>query len=1166
MKARRRGAYAIAFTAALFAAHANAGTGTASDAAASAGGFARDWENEQVLQINREPARATFVPFATVEQARVGDVDASPWVLSLSSGSAWKFNWVPRPEERPRNFWRKDFDDASWKTFPVPANWEVNGYGTPVYASSGYIFKIDPPRVTSEPPATYTTYKERNPVGSYRRTFDLSSTWTGRRVFLHFGGVQSAFYVWVNGVHVGYSQGSMEPAEFEVTEQVRPGKNLIAVEVYKFCDGSYLEDQDMWRFGGIQRDIILYSTAAARIRDFTVRTDLNAEQRDATLRIEPKLAAGGDETLVGWTVRAELFDDSGNPVLTSPVSHDAGEILNRDFNASVLNDRTPQRGPRKFGWLEAHVPAPRLWTAETPAIYRLVLTLRDRHGGVVEAVGTDVGFRTIEIRDGRLLVNGAPVKLRGVNRHELDPDRGHAVTLQRMRQDIALMKQANINAVRSCHYPDDPRWLELCDRYGLYVIDEADLETHGVRGWLASQPAWSAAFLDRAVRLAERDKNHPSVIFWSLGNESGYGPNFAAMSAWLHDFDPTRPVHYEGAQGSPRDPTTVDVVSRFYPRTMERYLNPGVAADSNAERPENARWERLLELAMIDGETRPILASEYVHAMGNAIGNLDEYWREIYWHPRLLGGFIWEWADQGLRRTLQDGRKVIAYGGDFGDKPNLGAFAIKGVVTADRALTPKFGEVKKVYQPIAIEGRKMRPGEVTVRITNRNFHEDLRTFVVRWSVVCEGEELQRGEMPVLAAAPGKSIDVAVPVAAIVETRSAADYWLEFRVTHREPPAWAKLVSDSPNASPEPPPWAKSIETVAAEQLKLEVTPENAPSSESTPSAATATNSRAAATAFAGLSLSVTDENDRVKIEAQPGFAATFSRASGTLISLNFGHGEVLSVGQPNLSNEPSGPILQAWRAPTDNDRGFGKWLAREWTQAGLDKLERRVETFNVTRPADVAGGVRIEIVAISRALKGSLRHRAIWTINPDSTIDVDSTFTPSGTLPPLPRIGMVMRLDPEFENLRWYGRGPIENYADRKSSAFMGVWSSTVSAQYVPYVRPQENGNKEDVRWLTLIGSSEGAAEAGRKGGSSLRGVKISTMGDPFAFSALHFTAGDLAEARRSYELHPRREVVLSLDARQCGLGNSSCGPGVLEKYSVPVQPYRLQLRFEPAR
>lgn len=1065
---------------------------------------APDWENEQVLHLNREPARATFLPFATVEQARVGNAGASPWVRSLSSETAWKFNWVPRPEERPADFWREEFDDSQWKSFPVPANWEVTGYGTPIYASSGYVFKIEPPRVTAEPPPDYTTFKERNAVGSYRRHFEMPAEWAGRRVFVHFGGVQSAFYVWVNGVRAGYSEGSMSPAEFEITAQVRPGRNLIAVEVYRFSDGSYLEDQDMWRLGGIHRDVTLFSTAAARISDFAVRTELDDQYRDAILRIEPELAATAGQSITGWKVQAELFDAAGRPVFGQPPSQAAGAILNREFKPEILNDRTPQRGARKFGWLQARVTNPAKWTAETPALYRLVLTLRNEKDAIVEAVGCDVGFREIEINRGRLLINGAPVKLRGVNRHELDPDRGHAVTRARMEQDIRLMKQANINAVRTCHYPDDPFWYELCDRYGLYVIDEADLETHGVRGWLASQPAWAPAFLDRAVRLAERDKNHPSVIFWSLGNEAGYGPNFAAMAAWLKDFDPTRPIHYEGAQGK-SDPSTVDVISRFYPRVMDRYLNPGVPADSSSERPENARWERLIELAAED-DARPVLTSEYAHAMGNAVGNLQEYWTEIYWHPRLLGGFIWEWADQGLRKTAPDGTRFIAYGGDFGDKPNLGVFAIKGIVTADRERTPKFSAVQKVYQPVYAVGTNLKPGETRVRLTNHYDHTNLEALEARWRVVSDGAVVQQGILPPKEAAPGESAEVMVPVQVIADPVAGADYWLELEFHPRMRAAW--MSADEP---------------VAREQLKLEVTvPVPAKLSSETPA------------------LTLAQTGDRIAISGRP-FKAEFSRTAGTLVSLDYGAGELIAAG--------AGPILQAYRAPADNDKGFGKWLARDWRQAGLDRLARTIESIAVTQPA--ADRVKVEVVARSVASTGAFVHRATWMVRGDGIIELANRFEPTGGLPPLPRIGVVMQLSAGFDTFRWYGHGPGENYSDRKQSEFVGLWKRAVAYLATPYVRPQENGNHEEVRWLTLTNASG-------------RGLMVVAEQDAMAATALHFTAADLDAAKHAYELKPRTETILSLDARQCGLGNGSCGPGVLEKYAVPVQPYELNLSFRP--
>jgi beta-galactosidase len=1090
-----------------------------------------DWENEQVLQINREPVRATFVPFSNATEALAGEQTNSPFFTSLNG--TWKFNWVANPDLRPTNFFHTDFDDSAWKTIDVPSCVEMKGYGIPIYVSSGYPFKIDPPRVMGEPPQNYTSFNERNPVSSYRRTFELPANWNGRRVFVHFDGVESAFYIWVNGARAGYSQNSRGPAEFDLTDFVKPGANQIAVEVYRWSDGSYLEDQDMWRMSGIFRDVYLYSTAAARICDFTVRTELDANYRDATLQIKPELSDYSNRSLTGWTVRAQLFDTNRKPVFKNELSHDAAQILNRDWNAKILDDRTPQRGPTKFAWLEGKVENPVKWTAETPNLYTLVLTLCDDSGKVVEADSCKAGFRKIEIRNGQFLINGQPIRLRGVNRHETDPDTGHTVSLARMTQDIELMKRANINAVRTCHYPDDPRWYELCDRYGIYVLDEANLEAQGTRGFLASDPRWASAFLDRATALAERDKNHSSVIMWSLGNESGYGPNFAAMSGWLHTFDPTRPVHYEGAQGGAKkdlvfqpgetageqnsvktqtpedkdgliDPPGVDVISRFYPRVMEKYVKPNA--------PENARWEHLLEIARRANDTRPVLTSEYAHAMGNSIGNLQEYWDEIYSNPRLLGGFIWEWVDQGLRKTAPDGTKFIAYGGDFGDKPNLGIFCIKGLVTSDREIYPKYWEVKKVYQPIAITPVNLKPGKVTIKVTNRNSFLNLSEYEAHWSVTSDGAPVQfGGVLDPIDCEPGKQVVVKIPVDPIRAPHAGEEYWLDVSFHTRTNSLWSHAGHE-----------------VARQQMQLAV---------KTPASLAVKSSSLPPVRLIQV-------GDTIRIEGT-NFTATFSRAAGTLTSLIYDGHETLAPAPNGLV----GPVLQIYRAPTDNDKGFGKWLARDWKQAGLDHLERRVTSFEIRQSK--SNEVRITTVATSTATNGAFIHRAIWIVRGDGSLDMDNRFECSSNLPPLPRIGVVMRAASEFKNFWWYGRGPHENYSDRKESADVDIWPDTVDEQYIPYVRPQENGNKEDVRWLTLTDWT-------------WRGLLVAAKEYPMSVSALHYTVEDLIAVKHNYELKPRPEVVLSLDARQSGLGNGSCGPGVLERYSVPPQVYRLHLRFCP--
>ena len=926
-----------------------------------------DWEDNHVLQINREPARAYFIPFGEHKGDRM-----------LSLNGLWQFRWTKTPDERIKDFYRTDYDASGWTQLAVPANWEVNGYGTPIYISAGYPFKIDPPYVMREPKKDWTTYVERNPTGQYRRTFTLPEEWGGRdgiatnttgqtfqkgQTFLRFEGVMSAFYVWVNGQRVGYSQGSMEPSEFNITPYIKKGENQISVEVYKYSDGSYLEDQDFWRFGGIHRDVLLYHTPDIRLRDVAVRT--TPDKDGWTLAINPQFSVYKGETGEGYQLMATLFDGSST-VGCDSVATD--EVLDLQHKAARMNEWYPQRGYRKFNRMELRVDNPQLWSVESPYLYTLLLELKDGDGRTIERVTQQVGFRDIRIKDGQLLINGNAIKIRGVNRHEHDPYTARVMTEERMLQDLRLMKDANINAVRLAHYPNCPRWYELCDSMGMYVMDEADCETHGLRGTLASTPDWGDAFLDRAIRMAERDKNHPCVIFWSLGNESGYGPNHAAMSAWLHEFDPTRPVHYEGAQGDP-DPQTVDVISRFYPRVMQEYLNPGIPEGSDQERAENARWERLLEIAQregdhctwvgSDGGPRPVLTSEYAHAMGNAMGNFQEYWDEINSHPRMLGGFIWDWVDQGIilseelrvkseeflsgesvARNATAPKGAVLYGGDFGDKPNLKAFCLNGVVMSDRTLTPKYYEVQAVYGG---ERKEVR-----------------------------GERIEK-----MRSSIGK----------------------------------------------------KSSLTPHLSQLTSKISP-------------------------------------------------------------------------------------QCFRAPTDNDRSFGNWLAKDWQRCGLDTLT----------------------IPMTTEQEGN---------------ELTFTFEIPDSLPPLPRLGIVIELPREYELLTWYGRGPWDNYPDRKAACAIGQWKSTVSEQYVHYPRPQDSGNHEDCTMVEL------KTKRGKK-------LLIEAVDEPFSFSALPYSAQYIASKTHDYELEDQGKTYLSIDCAVMGLGNSSCGPGVLKKYTIDKnKKHRLRLKMK---
>lgn len=1056
-----------------------------------------DWENHHVLQINREPARAAFTPF----HAQKGD-------CSICLDGTWKFRWTPVPDERIVEFYQTDFNDKDWVGFPVPANWEVNGYGTPIYVSAGYPFKIDPPRVMGEPKVDYTTYKERNPVGQYRRSFQLPAGWEARgQTFLRFEGVMSAFYVWINGERVGYSQGSMEPSEFNITNYLHAGENQIALEVYRYSDGSYLEDQDFWRFGGIHRSIHLLHTPDIRIRDYAVRTlPVSTDYQDFILQIDPQFSVYRGMTGKGTTLQGVLKDASGREIAT--LKGDVEDILDLEHKAGRMNEWYPQRGPRKLGRMSATIKSPKRWTAETPYLYKLHLTLLTAEGEVIEQVEQSVGFRSVEIRNGQLLVNGAPVRFRGVNRHEHDPRTARVMSEERMLQDILLMKQANINAVRTSHYPNVSRWYELCDSLGLYIMDEADIEEHGLRGTLASTPDWHAAFLDRAVRMAERDKNHPSIVMWSMGNESGYGPNFAAISAWLHDFDPTRPVHYEGAQGAggEPDPKTVDVISRFYTRVKQEYLNPGIAEGEDKERAENARWERLLEIAERTNDNRPVMTSEYAHSMGNALGNFKEYWDEIYSNPRMLGGFIWDWVDQGIYKTLPDGRIMVAYGGDFGDKPNLKAFCFNGLLMSDRETTPKYWEVKKVYSPVEL---RVESGEL--RVTNRNHHTDLSQYRCLWTLSIDGKQKDQGEITLPEVAPGESETIPLPVS-IADMKASAKATSDLRLTIS-----FILKRDAL--------WAKAGHEVAWEQFCIQE----------------------------GALLSSKLENrGRLKVRADEehlsisgsGFSIQWEKnATGSLTSLTYHGKEMLA----HPADFPLQPVTQAFRAPTDNDKSFGNWLAKDWSLHQIDNPRINLDSFKHEVRED--GAVIVRVQTRNRYKEGAIVTTSLYTILSDGTIDLKTTFQPQGILPELPRLGIAFCLSSDYNTFIWQGRGPQDNYPDRKTSAAVGLWKRSVADQYVHYPRPQDSGNKEEVCRLMLTD---------RHG----KGIRVDAVEDVFSASALHYTAQDLYKETHDCNLKPRPEVILSLDAAVLGLGNSSCGPGVLKKYAIDKKEHTLHIRI----
>ena len=1046
------------------------------------------WEDQQVLSQHREAPRADFMPF----HAKKGDRE-------LSLDGMWKFNWTKTPDEQPTDFYKTSFDDSAWKEFPVPGDWEVNwmlldeksdykyvkandlkqktAFGTPIYSSSGYTFKINPPYVMGKPKETYTAFEERNPTGCYRRWVEIPSEWQGKTVHLRIGSAASAVEVYVNGKYVGYSQGAMEPAEFvinptspdpstggETLKGEKVKKVLIALKVYKYSDGSYLEDQDQWRLGGLHRSVSMYVTEPLRIRDLGVRTTIGSDSSwlltvNPELEIDPSLM--GKES--GYSLVANLYDAAGKQINEKEMTAPVDTMLNLGAKGAILNARTPQRGYSKWGWMECEVQNPNLWSAETPYLYTLRLCLKNKETGeIVEQLEQKVGFRDVKIADGQLLVNGKAVRLRGVNRHEFSSTMGKVMTEESMLCDIKLMKQGNVNAVRTCHYPNTERWYELCDSIGLYVMDEMDIEEHGLRGKLAQDPSWTAAWLDRTQRCVIRDRNHPSVIMWSLGNESGYGPNFATCSQWIRDFDPTRPIHYEGAQGeNGNDPQTVDVISRFYPRTMDEYLNPGVK-DNNMERPENARWERLLQLAETSdsdrpaAERRPVLTSEYAHAMGNALGNFKEYWDEIYSNPRMLGGFIWEWADGEIKVLREDGKVMKAYGGDFDDAPNLKAFCVKGVVTSDREETSKYLEMKKVYSPLIIT----RNGKKDFRLSSRDNHLNL-----------------------------------------------SDYELSVEEKDGYTNVYAKLAVDKS--------WAKKGHVVTWEQF---TSPD--PSAE-------------------GESAKANVPKMKTKSSSKP--------VSPELLK------EFLACVTPHLM-----------RAPTDNDKGFGNWIAKDWTKNGMDELRDSVLTPLYVEEFADGTSTATQTIAYNTAEGGVVVDYIAMTTK-DGAIDFKASYSKHGNIPPLPCLGITIAIpnkkqsngktavSPKTQSdytVTWHGLGPMDTYPDRTSAAMMGTWTQPLYKLYSHEARPQDSGNHGNTYWVAVNGLSGKSVKSGK---SENTAITIEAFGEPFIFSALPYSVKLLSSVKHDCDLVEEDYIYVNIDCAQMGVGNSSCGPGVLTKYAIDM-------------
>jgi beta-galactosidase len=1015
-------------------------------------------ENPECLGINKEPAHATLMPYGNLKEAIAAKRHASSLCQSLNG--MWKFNWVATPDQRPVDFYKPDFDVSGWKEIPVPSNWQLLGYGTPYYRNLGYTIQKDWPRVMSEPPKNYTAYTERNPVGSYRREFEVPKNWKGGRVFITFDGVDSAFYLWINGQSVGYSVNSRNAAEFDITQYVKPDKNMLAVEVYRYSAGTYLEDQDMWRLSGIFRNVTLWNSPQVHIRDFFVKTDFDSQYKDAALEVTAKVRNYGDKPVAGRKLSVTLFDSKGKSVGAKTVE------------VSVL-----EPGQEMPVALTIPVSAPDKWTAETPSLYTTVLTLSD--GKDEELISTRTGFCKIEIKGRLFTVNGVPIKLKGANRHENWPDTGHYVPEEKMIRDLEVLKQGNCNHVRTCHYSDDPRWYELCDEWGIYLNAEANVECHGYYDVLDREPKFEKAIVDRNVANTENFKNHASVIMWSLGNENGGGKNFVSALKAIKAIDPTRPAHYEPFGINPNNPADVD--SRMY---------TGVA--------------EVEQIAKDEKRTKPFYLCEYAHAMFNSMGSIGEYNDLFDKYPSLLGGAIWEWEDQGIWNSRDLKRQYMAYGGGFGEVPNDHYFIHKGVVFSDRSPKPHYPEMKRAYQWIGIEADNLAEGKV--KICNRYAFISLGQFKGQWMLTEDGKTIKSGKVESLDLAPGDEKIIAIPFGKITP-KSGVEYFLRVSFTQAKNELWARAGYE-----------------VAAAQFKLPIEMPVAADD------AVKTNP---------LKLS---ENGSQLIVAGQGFSVVFDKTEGAITQLVQNKVSLLVPG--------GGPKLHLWRAPHRND---DMWAYKSWQDCGLENLNRGTVSVNVSQPQRSI--VRIEAVVKAQGKRNfNVTHSAVYTIYGDGSIVVDNAIVPSGRHIPLARMGVRLLLDSKLDQFTYLGRGPMENYADRKRGFDVGLYTSSVAEQMTPYAKPMECGNHEDVRWAAV-------------GGKGLPTLLAQADGDMMQVSALPYTDEVMTPIEYTVDLPASTSTVLTLAAKTLGVGSNGCGPRPLEQYIAWSEPtaFSYVLRLLPS-
>lgn len=1058
-----------------------------------------EWQSPENLALNKEQPRAYFFSFQDAESARKVLPENSKFWQSLDG--EWKFNWVANPDERPINFFQTDFNDSSWDNIPVPSSWNIYGiqkdgslkYGVPIYVNQPVIFqhsvKVDDWRggVMRTPPTTWSTYKHRNEVGSYRRDFEVPQDWDGREVFINFDGVDSFFYLWINGQYVGFSKNSRNPACFNITQYLRKGKNVVAAEVYRSSDGSFLEAQDMFRLPGIFRTVALYSTPKVYARDLIATPDLDQTYTDGSLEVSADICNASNKKAKGYKLVYSLYENKlysdENTLVENATASTTIDLLN------PLQTLESQKAVLK-------IQSPKKWSAEYPYRYTLVAELKDAKNKTIETVSTIVGFRKVEIKDtpaakdefglaGRYYyVNGKTVKLKGVNRHESNPAVGHAITRKMMEDEVMLMKRGNINHVRNSHYTDDPYWYFLCNKYGLYLEDEANIESHEYYygdASLSHPVEWKNAHIARVMEMVHSNINNPSIVIWSLGNEAGPGKNFVAAYDALKKVDESRPVQYE------RNNAIVDMGSNQYP---------------------SIGWTRGAVKGTYDIKY-PFHISEYAHSMGNACGNLVDYWDAIESTNFFCGGAIWDWVDQSMYNyDPKTGERYLAYGGDFGDTPNDGQFVMNGIVFGDLEPKPQYYEVKKVYQNVGVKANDIEKG--AFEIFNKYYFKDLSEYDVKWSLYENGKEVQSGTVATANIPARTKTNVTIPYQ-YNNLKNDSEYFVKVQFLLKE------------NM-----PWADKSFVTAEEQILVKEASDR-------PSLAEVTKQAGKVT--------YTESSSNIKTVKGDNFEAKFDANTGTIYSLTYGNETVIADG--------NGPKLDALRAFVNNDN----WFYSQWFERGLHNLVHKatnssisakdngtvVLAFTVESQAPNAA----QIIGGTSSGKNSIKElndkpfgegdfkfttNQIWTVYQDGSIELQASITSNQPGLILPRLGYAMKVPQQYANFSYYGRGPIDNYADRKSGQFIEQHKNTVAGEFVNFPKPQDMGNHEDVRWCALTNNAGNGA------------LFIAT--DRLSASALQYSAVDMILASHPYQLPPAGDTYLHLDVAVTGLGGNSCGQG----------------------